>query len=90
IKKDKLKETLHRYECIQEFLKESKQFGAQRRESEAKTAAIALGNLARNAGYSDVTRLTWNMETQKIKGILPYLSPKTIEGTELYIEINEE
>ncbi|CEH28820.1 hypothetical protein AM501_14390 [Aneurinibacillus migulanus] len=90
IKKDKLKETLRRYECIQEFLKESKQFGAQRRESEAKTAAIALGNLARNAGYSDVTRLTWNMETQKIKEIMPYLSPKVIEGTELYIEINEE
>lgn len=82
------KETLHRYEYIQRFIKESKQFGAQRRESEGKTAAIALENLARNAGFSDVTRLIWNMETDKMIEIMPYLTPKDVNGINLHIRID--
>ncbi len=59
------------YEFLHGFLKESKQFGAQRRESEAKAVSIALEYLARNAGFSDVTRLTWNMN------LLDYRHPIT-------------
>ncbi|WP_221421045.1 DUF5724 domain-containing protein, partial [Phocaeicola vulgatus] len=33
--------------------------------------SIALQNLARNSGYGDVTRLTWSMETELIKELLP-------------------
>ena len=51
-----------RYDLIQKFLMQSKQFGAQRRASEGLYSRIALGNLARNAGYADVTRLMWDME----------------------------
>ena len=58
---------LQRYEFIQKFLKESKQFGAQRRASEAKTVEYAMKNLAVTAGYSDETRLTLSMETQLVK-----------------------
>lgn len=65
------KELLDRYQYLKKFLKESKEFGAQRQESEKKAVNIALQNLARNSGYGDVTRLTWSMETELIKELLP-------------------
>ena len=84
------KELLERYQFLQKFLKESKDFGAQRQESEKKAVGIALQNLALNSGYGDVTRLTWSMETELIKELLPYLSPKEIEDVEVYVHINDE
>ncbi len=81
---------LERYQYLQKFLKESKTFGAQRQESEKKAVAIGMQNLARNAGYTDVTRLTWSMETALIKDMQPYFTPKEIEGIEVYISIDEE
>ncbi|MBR1851803.1 MAG: DUF4132 domain-containing protein [Lachnospiraceae bacterium] len=54
---------LHRYEFLQSFLKESKQFGAQRRQSEAKCVEVALKNMASALGYDDDIRLTLDMET---------------------------
>jgi hypothetical protein len=72
---DKMKDALARYEFIQSFLKESKSFGAQRRESEAKVCAIAAENLARNAGFSDTLRFTWRMEILKIEQIKSYFEP---------------
>lgn len=83
------KDMLHRYEFLHGFLKESKQFGAQRRESEAKAVSIALENLARNAGFSDVTRFTWNMETEKIRSIERYLIPVSVEDIDMHISIDE-
>lgn len=84
------KELLERYQFLQKFLKESKDFGAQRQESEKKAVGIALQNLALNSGYGDVTRLTWSMETELIKELLPYLSPKEIDGVEVYVQVNDE
>lgn len=64
---------LRRYEFLQKFLKESRQFGAQRRASEARAVEMAMKNLAAAAGYSDVTRLTLAMETQLVKANARYL-----------------
>jgi hypothetical protein len=72
-------DVLTRYEFLQQFLKESKGFGAQRRASEAKVVGIALTNLARNAGYKDVIRLTWDMEAMKITEVLHYLEPHQLD-----------
>ena len=58
--------------------------------SEKKAVSIALQNLARNSGYGDVTRLTWSMETELIKELLPYLTPKEIDGVEVYVQVSEE
>ena len=77
--KDKQKDALHRYQFLQKFLKESKQFGAQRRASEAKAVSISLENLSRNMGYSDVTRLIWNMETALINEMKEYFVPKKLD-----------
>jgi hypothetical protein len=80
---------LSRYELIHEFIKESKSFGAQRQASENRSANIALLNLAANAGYPDVNRLAWNMETEKLQSISQYLEPKAVEDIEIQLLINE-
>lgn len=54
---------LARYQILQEFLRGSKKFGAQWRESEALTVEIGLQNLARSADYQDVQRFIWAMES---------------------------
>ena len=87
--KDKKKDALHRYQFLQKFLKESKKFGAQRRASEAKAVSISLENLSRNMGYSDVTRLIWNMETALINEMKEYFVPKKLDDVDVYIKIDE-
>lgn len=83
------RDVLERYEFIQQFLKESKKFGAQRSASEAKASAIALDNLSRNAGYQDVIRLKWDMEARKIEEIHHLLEPMAIDDIEVKIVIDE-
>lgn len=83
-------EALRRYEFIQQFLKESKQFGAQRRESEKKACLIALENLAITAGYSDVNRLIWQMETAKTEELRPLREPVDVDGYTVSLKIDDE
>lgn len=83
------KEMLGRYKFIQQFLKESKKFGAQRRTSEALACKIALNNLARNAKFDDAMRFTLNMETNLIKEKLPLFTPVKIDNISLYLKIDE-
>ncbi|SES72314.1 DUF4132 domain-containing protein [Thorsellia anophelis] len=64
------KDVLTRYEYLQQFKKESREFGAQKQASEALAIQIAMENLARNAGYADPVRLTWSMEMQQVQRIL--------------------
>lgn len=58
---------IHRYLYLQQFLKESRQFGSQRSTSEKKAVQTALRNLATNAGFSDTMRLTLRMETKLVE-----------------------
>ena len=78
---------LQRYEFIQNFARESRQFGAQRRASEGAAAQFALKNLAVTAGYSDDTRLTLSMETQLVLEHLDYFKPCDIGGYEVMIAV---
>lgn len=89
IGQDQDRDVLGRYEYIQQFLKESKKFGAQRSASEAKAAAIALDNLSRNAGYQDVIRLKWDMEARKMEEILHLLEPMAIDDIEVKLVIED-
>ncbi len=82
-------EALRRYAFIQQFLKESKQFGAQRRDSEKKACATALENLAITTGLMDVNRLMWQMEGQKIQEIRPLMEPVSLEGLTLRLTVDE-
>jgi hypothetical protein len=82
-------DALKRYENIQLFLKESKSFGAQRRESEGKACSIALENLGRNAGFSDALRFTWRMETLKIESVKGYFENRSCGDYQVRVVIDE-
>lgn len=78
---------LERYQYVQTFLTQSKQFGAQRQASEKRCVQIALINLARNSSYDDVTRLTWMMESKMLESAKQYLIPQKVDDYEAWIEI---
>ena len=80
-------DALHRYEFLQKFLKESKQFGAQRRASEAQSVQYALKNMATTAGYADELRLTLAMETELVTSNQKYFDGAAIGDYEVKIEV---
>ncbi|MBW2960578.1 DUF4132 domain-containing protein [Mesonia aestuariivivens] len=82
------KDLLKRYNLLQQFLKESKQFGAQRQESEKLAVEIGLDNLSRNAGYKDRVRFSWAMEAKATQEIMENATLK-LDETELKLVINE-
>lgn len=82
-------ELLDRYQFIQKFKKESRQFGAQRRANERRAVEIALRNLSVNAGFTDVMRLTLRMEGKLAEQSAKYFVWQTMEEIELMIAINE-
>ena len=87
LKRAREKDMLARYVFLQNFLKESKQFGAQRRASEEKAVEIALSNLARACGFDDVTRLVWTAETELIKAHADHFTPKEVEDVALALSV---
>lgn len=71
-------DALERYEYINQFKKESRQFGSLRQASEGKAVAVALDNLAITTGYDDSDRMTWAMEGQKMDQLRPLMEPHVI------------
>ena len=88
--KNSEEEALKRYEFIHNFIKSGKEFGSQRRESEKKVSAIALGNLARNLGYEDINIFSWKMETLKLDSISIYFEEKKVDDYTVVLQVNEE
>lgn len=84
------KDILSRYEYLQQFKKESREFGSMKQTSEALALRVALENLARNAGYPDPVRLTWAMETKQVQSILSKDTNVTIDDTMVSLVINKE
>lgn len=87
---DQEKDMLDRYQFIQQFRKESRQFGAQRRASETKAADIALVNLSVHAGFSDVTRLTLRMESRLAAEFAPMMEWTPVEDVEICLQVDED
>ncbi len=79
-KKKKEEQLLERYQYIQKYKKESRNFGAQRRASEGRAVELALQNLSVNAGFTDVTRLTLRMESKLTESFGSYFEWQTLEG----------
>lgn len=84
------KDVLNRYEYIQQFKKESREFGSMKQASEALAIRVALENLARNAGYPDPIRLTWAMETRQIQNLLSKENQVTIDGVTVGLIIEDD
>lgn len=81
-------EVLARYRYIQQFLKESREFGAQRQASEKQASEIALENLARNGQYGDATRLTWSMETLLVEQMSAHFTPQPLDDLLLCVQVD--
>ncbi len=89
-RKDREQDMQERYQFIQQFLKESRQFGAQRRASEAKAVSLALVNLSVRAGYRDVTRLTLNMESRLAESFNSFMEWNPVEDVEICLQVGED
>ena len=81
---------LERYMFLQQFLKQSKKFGAQRQASEKRSYEVALMNLARNSRFQTVTRLSWMMESEIIETNRKYLIPQHIEDIDVCLQIDTQ
>ena len=88
--KNKNKDLMERYQFIEQFRKESRQFGAQRRASEGKASDIALLNLSVRAGYADVTRLKLTMEAQLTEALAPLMQWYQAADVEVCLQVDEE
>ena len=78
-----------RYMFLQKFKKESRQFGAQRRASEAAAVSTAMQNMAINAGYQDVTRLTLRMENLMVQDMAEYFTPHEVGEVTIWLEMED-
>lgn len=87
--KKKEQDLLQRYQFIQNFAKEARQFGAQRRASETRAAQTALVNLSVHAGFADVTRLTLNMESKMAEQFAPLMTWTRADDVELCLQVDE-
>lgn len=80
---------LERYQLIETFRRQSRQFGAQRRASEGRACDLALRNLSVKAGFSDASRLTLRMEarlSKETEGCFDWLS---LDGeTKIRVEVD--
>ncbi len=83
------KDFLRRYEKLARFRKESGQFGGQRQASEKLAVEIALGNLARTAGYSDVNRFFWRMESAQLAALKELFAPQPVGDCSVMLVIDE-
>ncbi|SET43918.1 DUF4132 domain-containing protein [Thorsellia anophelis] len=88
-KKSKERDILNRYEFLQSFLKESRQFGALKQASEAVAVEVAMANLAQNAGFSDPIRLTFAMESQQVQAILASQRQVIIDDVHMCLAFDE-
>ena len=88
-KKKEEEDLVSRYNLLQTFLKESKQFGQQRQESEKNAVEIGLDNLSRNTGYEDSIRFSWAMEAKATQQIMEK-STLVIDDTQLQLVVDEE
>lgn len=83
-------DALKRYEFIQNFAKESKQFGSQRRASEDKAVRIALQNLAITTGFSNSDRMGWYLESEKMESLKHLMEPYIVGEINVWLNISED
>lgn len=79
---------MERYRFIQNYAKQAKQFGAQRRAGETKAAQTALVNLSVHAGFADVTRLVLNMEGRLAEEFVPLMDWHGVEDVEICLHVD--
>ncbi len=87
---DNDQDLLERYLYLEQFLKESRKFGAQRAASEKSAVETAKKNLSITVGMEDVTRLTLKMESALMERNRELLQDHEIDEITVRIEIDED
>lgn len=82
------KQILERYCYIRQFIKESKQFGAQRRTSEKLAGETAIKNMATAQGYQDETRFILKMENAIASELAAFWTPQKIGDVEACLTVD--
>ncbi|WP_431027535.1 DUF5724 domain-containing protein [Lysinibacillus sp. LZ02] len=83
-------EAKERYLFFQQFLKESRAFGAQRRASEAEAVEMAIFNLAQQAANGNTTQFMWQMEQERYRELEKWFTPQEIDDVQLYLVYEEQ
>lgn len=81
-------EVVERYQRLQNFIKESNQFGAQRKVTETKRANIAIANLATTYGM-EANSFVWKMEVMIVDKMKEVFLPKKVEDIEVCISLKD-
>ncbi len=81
---------LGRYQVLQEFLRTSKKFGAQRRASEKLAVEIGMENLARTAAMPKPQRFAVAMEAAAIADLVQQPQTVTLEDTTVSLAITAQ
>lgn len=84
------RQLLERYAELQRFLKASRQYGVQRQASEKRAVEIAIGNLARTAGFEDAERFVWRMEKEQFMELAHWQTPRKIGEFEVSLAIDAD
>ena len=83
-------DVLSRYQFLQTFLKQSKQFGAQKRASESAAVETAIENLARLAGCDETDRFVWRMENAQLDAVRQTFQPQDVaDGVTVRIHVSD-
>ena len=82
-------ERKERYSFIQKYIKESKQFGAQRRASEKAAGEMAVKNLAAASGYPDETRFVLKMEREISSELSSFFEPHEVGEYVILLEAGD-
>ncbi|MBR0236701.1 MAG: DUF4132 domain-containing protein [Thermoguttaceae bacterium] len=83
-------DVLSRYQFLQTFLKQSKQFGAQKRASESAAVETAIENLARLAGCDESDRFVWRMENAQLDAVRQTFQPQDVaDGVTVRIHVSD-
>ncbi len=81
------KEIRDRYSYIRRFIKESRQFGAQRRASEKLAGETAIKNMATSQGYPDETRFVLKMENEIASELACYFDMQKVGDVEMCLAV---
>lgn len=49
-----------------------------------------MENLAITMGFSDVNRMTWYFESEKMEEIRPFMKPQELDGVQVWLEIGTD
>jgi len=84
------KDIIHRFQFIKEYIRQSKQFGEKRRTGNEEAGSVALSNLARNAGYSDIKAFEFAIETEAMKDLAGGPFIMMIDNYEITLSLNDQ